>query len=68
MKCFHGAGRSKWWLPELCASGLLQRGTDRLAPSRTIPFVEFTRAKFGREQKAKNILERLGYYKLLDSY
>jgi hypothetical protein len=68
MKCFHCGGRSKWWLPDICASGLLQRGTDRLAASRVLPFIEFTRVKFGREQKAKNILSKLGYYKLLDSY
>jgi hypothetical protein len=68
MKCFHCGGEAKWWLPDFCSTGLLPSRTDRLQPCRTLPFVEFTPAKFARDQKAKGILRALGYYKLLGSY
>jgi hypothetical protein len=67
MKCFHCAGASKWWLQN-CSTDLLRRRSDHLEPSLILPFVEFTRSKFVRDQKAKGILRTLGYYKLLGSY
>jgi hypothetical protein len=64
MKCFHGGGDAKYWLPEFESTGLLQRGPDQFQPSPTIPFVEFTPSRFGRQQKAKSVLRSFGYYKL----
>ena len=67
MKCLHCGGTSKWWLSD-CSADLLRRRKDHLEPSQILPFVEFTPAKFAREQRAKGILRTLGYYKLLGSY
>jgi hypothetical protein len=67
MKCFHGGGEAKWWLPDLDARGGFQHTADRLEPGVEIPFVEFTRPQFERQQKARHVLRTLGYYRLLGS-
>jgi hypothetical protein len=67
MKCLHCGGASKWWLPD-CSGDLLRHRKDHLEPSRHIPFVEFTRRKFVRNQRARSILRTLGYYRLFGSY
>jgi hypothetical protein len=67
MKCFHSGGEAKWWLPDFCSIGLVDHSIEQLEPSRTLPFLEFTPSDFAREQKAKNILRRFGYYKLFGS-
>ncbi len=45
----------------------LNMASNILELSRTVPFLEFTPSDFAREQKAKNILRRFGYYNLLGS-
>jgi hypothetical protein len=67
MKCFHGGGEAKWWLPEAEAAGLLQRGPAQVEPGRTLPFVALTPQRFAREQSAKRMLRTLGYYSLFGS-
>jgi hypothetical protein len=67
MKCLHCGGSSKWWLPD-CSSDILRRRRGHLEPSQVIPFIEFTREKFAKSQRARSILRTLGYYKLLGSY
>jgi hypothetical protein len=67
IKCLHCGGVSKWWLPD-CSDDLLRPRKDHLGPSRVIPFIEFTREKFTSGQRARSILQALGYYKLLGSY
>jgi len=67
MKCLHCGGVSKWWLPE-CSPELLRRREAQVGATRIFPFVEYTRNKFAIDQKARSILRRTGYYKLLGSY
>jgi len=67
IKCFHAGGEAKWWLPDAKAAGMLDPGRQILQGGGVIPFVELTPAQYGREQSAKQVLRRLGYYRLFAS-
>ena len=64
MKCFHAGGEAKWWVPGFTQTHLPAKGRDVLDPCRLRPFVELTPAHYEREQSAKRVLHRLGYYRL----
>ena len=64
MKCFHGGGIAKWWIPDRVAAG-------GFAPPRTIsepaplrPFVPLSRQTYESTQRLKDVARRLGYYRL----
>ena len=63
LKCFHAGGEAKWWVPGHAATlptspaGITRAGTVK-------PFVELTPAHYEREQRLKNMIGNLGYYKL----
>jgi hypothetical protein len=68
MKCFHGGGIAKWWIPERIAAG-------RFAPPRTLgepsglqPFVPLGRGAYEATQRWKDLARRLGYYRLFTAH
>jgi hypothetical protein len=67
IKCFHAGGEAKWWLPDAKAARMLDPGRKLLEAGCVMPFVELTPAQYGREQSAKQMLRRLGYYRLFAS-
>ena len=64
MKCFHGGGEAKWWIPDYMAKHPMDRAVEQLAPSALRPFVELTRSRYEQEQRAKGLLAGLGYYRI----
>jgi hypothetical protein len=64
MKCFHGGGEAKWWIPEAAQSGFIDSHSDRTQPSSPSPFLELTPSDYDREQTLKRLLRGLGYYTL----
>ena len=64
LKCFHAGGEAKWWLPGYMAAHPHEAVTDQLEPSPLLPFAELTRKRYESEQSAKNLLSRLGYYRV----
>jgi hypothetical protein len=64
MKCFHGGGEAKWWVPGYMASHPTTGGNEVLAASPLRPFTELTPARYESEQRAKRLLHQLGYYRL----
>jgi hypothetical protein len=67
IKCFHAGGEAKYWLAQASKGDWIE-GDGQLDESRRVlPFVELTSGQFGREQRMKHWLQRLGYYRLLHS-
>ena len=64
IKCFHGGGEAKWWIPDAVESGLFAKPAARVELSRPIPFIELTPSDYDREQSLKRVLRGLGYYSL----
>ena len=67
MKCFHGGGIAKWWIPERVAAG-------GVAPPRTLgghralqPFVPLGQRLYEATQRRKDLARRLGYYRLFSA-
>jgi hypothetical protein len=67
MKCFHGGGIAKWWVPEALKAGELPEPTEIADQKRPAPFEELTRAAYESTQRAKAWARRLGYYRLVKS-
>lgn len=66
MKCFHAGGEAKWWLPEVIGEQPVEPATVT-APSTIKPFVELTRQRYESEQRAKDMLRNLGYYRVFSA-
>jgi hypothetical protein len=64
MKCFHGGGEAKWWVPGYMAAHPVAQPAEVLQTSPLRPFAELTRERYEREQRAKNMLHTLGYYRV----
>lgn len=64
MKCFHGGGEAKWWIPDGANSGAFATHVSHLEPTPSIPYVELTPSHYDREQSLKRVLRGLGYYSL----
>jgi hypothetical protein len=64
MKCFHAGGEAKWWIGDAQRAGFLDPSSNLLEPSPIRRPVELTRRRFEAEQKAKDLLRRMGYYNL----
>lgn len=64
IKCFHGGGEAKWWIPDAVEAGFFSEQTLQTAPSRPTPFVELLPSDYDREQSLKRVLRGLGYYSL----
>jgi hypothetical protein len=66
MKCFHAGGEAKWWLADRTPQRAAPRGESLVADSNLAPFVELTPAHYENEQRGKDALRRLGYYRLFN--
>ena len=65
MKCFHGGGIAKWWIPGRAAAGRFPAPRDLLEASPLRPFVPLTRETYESGQRRKDFARRLGYYRVL---
>lgn len=64
MKCFHGGGVAKWWIPDRIAAGGF--APPEVIGERTAlqPFVPLPRQAYESTQRRKVLARRLGYYRL----
>jgi hypothetical protein len=67
MKCFHGGGVAKWWIPDRVAAG-------SFAPPQTVseaaalrPFLPLSRGAYEASERLKDLGRRLGYYRLFSA-
>ncbi|MCA0176623.1 MAG: hypothetical protein LCH73_10110 [Proteobacteria bacterium] len=65
IKCFHGGGAAKWWVPGLVASGALPAPTRIATHLPPQPFEPLTRAEYEAGQRWKDWARRLGYYRVV---
>jgi hypothetical protein len=65
MKCFHGGGVAKWWVPEALKAGEIPAPTQRVEARPPMPFEELTRPAYEATQRLKSWARRVGYYKLV---
>ena len=64
IKCFHGGGIAKWWIPDAIKSGVIPEPKELLVSQSPIPFEELTRDMYENSRVLKDWAQRLGYYKL----
>ena len=67
MKCFHGGGPAKWWIPGFIQQGSMPKPRvldEHAAPK---PFEELTREAYLAGQRWKSLARRLGYYAIFKS-
>lgn len=67
MKCFHGGGIAKWWIPEALEANELPTPVERLESAAPKPYEELTQAAYESTLKLKTFARRLGYYKVMGS-
>jgi hypothetical protein len=67
MKCFHGGGIAKWWVPEALKAGELPKPSEINSANAPMPFEELTRAAYESTQRLKSLARKLGYYRLVKS-
>jgi hypothetical protein len=67
MKCFHGGGIAKWWLPEALVAGDLPPTGAVLEARAPLPYEELTRDAYDATQRLKSWARRAGYYRLVKS-
>jgi len=65
MKCFHGGGIAKWWVPEALRAGDMPEPATILGSNATLPFEELTRAAYRSSERVKFWARRLGYHRLV---
>jgi hypothetical protein len=65
MKCFHGGGVAKWWVPEALKAGDLPPATEIREVRSPMPFEELTRQAYESTQRLKALARRMGYYQLV---
>jgi hypothetical protein len=64
IKCFHGGGAAKWWVPDVIARRGMAAPRTIVASDAPMPFEPFTRAHFHADRRLKRVARRLGYYAL----
>ena len=67
MKCFHGGGIAKWWIPEALDAGDLPAPGEVAEARPPMPFEELTRESYESTQRLKTWARRVGYYRLVKS-
>ncbi|QEH32556.1 hypothetical protein OJF2_10330 [Aquisphaera giovannonii] len=67
LKCFHGGGRAKHWIPQMVAAGLFDAGPPPDLPAREIPFEEYRREQFDRKQLTRRLAARVGIGRIIGS-
>jgi hypothetical protein len=65
MKCFHGGGIAKWWVPDAVKAGDLPIPREVATVVSTEPFEELTRQAYDSMQRLKGLARRLGYYRVM---
>jgi hypothetical protein len=65
VKCFHASGFAKWWLEEACRRQVFPAPQALLAPSAPRAFEELTLAQYLADQRLKQFVRKLGYYKIM---
>jgi hypothetical protein len=65
MKCFHGGGAAKWWVPDVAASGAMPEPQHIEDHGGTLTFQELTPSRYEATQSLKRIARKLGYYALV---
>lgn len=64
MKCFHGGGPAKWWIPEYVETNRMPAPKELAAQARFPAFDELTVKDYEATQRLKRVARKLGYYKL----
>jgi hypothetical protein len=64
IKCFHGGGEAKHWIPDAVREKFFTSVEDRTHATSPLPFIELTPSDYVREQSIKRLLRGLGYYTL----
>jgi hypothetical protein len=64
MKCFHGGGIAKWWIPDRIAAGGFAPPRTISEPTALRPFTPLVRSDYESTQRRKDLARRLGYYRL----
>ncbi len=67
MKCFHGGGIAKWWVPDAVRAGDLPQTVTIAQAQPPEPFQELTRAAYDSMRRLKTWARRAGYYRLVKS-
>ena len=67
MKCFHGGGVAKWWIPEALEAGDMPAPGEVLEARPPMPYEELTRSSYEATQRFKSWARRAGYYRLMNS-
>ena len=67
MKCFHGGGIAKWWVPEALKAGDLPAPGEVVESIAPKPFEELTRDAYELTQRLKSWARRAGYYRFVKS-
>jgi len=65
MKCFHGGGVAKWWVPEALKAGELPEPVAIEEARTPKPFEELTRDAYESTRRLKEWARRAGYYRLV---
>lgn len=65
MKCFHGGGIAKWWVPQAVEAGDLSAPAEIAAARPPMPYEELTRETYESMQWMKTMARRMGYYRIV---
>ena len=65
IKCFHGGGAAKWWVPGRVSSGRMPPASPVLQHLPPAPFEPLTRQAYLKTRRWKDLAARLGYYRLM---
>lgn len=65
IKCFHGGGAAKWWVPDLVRLGRMPAAVALPNTLGPLPIEELSVDAYLSTQRWKRMARRLGYYKLM---
>ena len=65
IKCFHGGGAAKWWVPTLLDRGGMPAPRDLPEHLAPLPLEELTLQAYDDTQRLKRWARSLGYYRLM---
>lgn len=65
MKCFHGGGIAKWWVPAALEAGDFPTPRDVFESKPAVPFESLTRQAYEARQRMRTWARRAGYYRFI---